>query len=166
MSRSFAFAVYEGEAYPGAITDEIAELIKASSPGRNKSFKLKIQSPEDISGEYYSAVVFDPDRPRQDLPAEFMSGQTRLIALITAKGLDYQVEIDSLRLKKEVASELTLYRFLFSVRNTGNAHCFVAGNMSLEKETTKGVYEPLGQTPNHTKPLKPGIPKPSRVRKD
>ena len=218
MSNSFAFAVYEGEVYPGAITDEIAELIKASSPGfslrepfkqqkitpggttylaiqmrntvrdtltliprkvewnlsplgqptlgndnsiqprsctpwvefaeskivlppgRSKSFRLKVNSPKEVSGEYYSAIVFDPDKPRPDLPAEFMTGRTQLIAVTTPKGLDYGIEVDSIRVKKESAPDLTLHRFLFRVRNTGNAHCFATGSMSLEREAAKGVY--------------------------
>jgi len=223
MSNSFAFAVYEGEVYPGAITDEIAELIKASSPGfslrepfkqqkispggtsylavqmrntvrdtitliprkvewnlnplgqptlgnedaiqprsctrwiefaeekillppgRTTSFRLKINSPKDVSGEYYSAIVFDPDRPRPDLPAEFMAGRTQLLAVTTPKGLDYAIEVDSIKVKKETAPELTLHRFLFRVRNTGNAHCFATGSMSMEKEVAKGVYKPAGK---------------------
>lgn len=222
MSNSFAFAVYEGEVYPGAITDEIAELIKASSPGfslrdpfkqqkispggttylavqmrntirdtltliprkvewnlnplgeptlgnedaiqprsctpwiefaeekillppgRTTSFRLKINSPKDVSGEYYSAIVFDPDTPRPDLPAEFMAQRTQLIAVRTPKGLNYEVEVDSIKVKKEAAPELTLHRFLFRVRNTGNAHCFATGSMSMEKEVAKGVYKPVG----------------------
>ena len=97
-------------------------------------------------GEYYSAVVFDPDRPRPDLPAEFMAGRTQLIALAAPKDLNYQMEIDTVTLKKERSEErnVTLYRFRFMVRNTGNAHCFVAGNMSLEREVAKGVYKPVG----------------------
>jgi len=226
MSNSFAFAVYEGEVYPGAITDEIAELIRASTPGfslrepfkqqkitpggttylavqmrntirdtltliprkvewnlnpfgqttlgnedeiqprsctpwiefaeqkillppgRTTSFRLKINSPKDVSGEYYSAIVFDPDRPRPDLPAEFMAGRTQLIAVRTPKGLNYQVEVDSIKVKKETAPDLTLHRFLFRVRNTGNAHCFATGSMSMEKEVAKGVYEPAGTAQN------------------
>ncbi len=224
MSNSFAFAVYQGEVFPGAITDEVAELIRASSagfslrepfkqrnitpggrtylaiqmkntvrdtltliprkmewnlnevgqptlgsgssvqprsctpwiefvedkillpPGRTRSFKITINSPEDVSGEYYSAIVFDPDRPRPDLPAEFMAARTQLIAVTTPKGLNYEIEVDSIKVKKENSKELTLYRFLFGVRNTGNAHCFVTGSMSLEKEVAKGIYKPVGKT--------------------
>jgi hypothetical protein len=223
MSNSFAFAVYEGEVYPGAITDAVAELIRASSPGfslrepfkqqkitpggrtylaiqmkntvrdtltliprkmewnldqigqptlgsdslvqprsctpwiefvedkillppgRTKSFKLTVHSPKGVSGEFYSAIVFDPDRPRPDLPAEFMAARTQLIAVRSPKGLNYEIEVDSIKVKKESSPELTLYRFLFGVRNTGNAHCFVTGSMSLEKEAAKGVYKRVGK---------------------
>lgn len=223
MSNSFAFAVYEGEVYPGAITDGVAELIRASSPGfslrepftqknitpggrtylaiqmkntvmdtltliprktewnlnemgqptlsndslvqsrsctpwiefvenkillppgRTKSFKLTINSPQDVSGEYYSAIVFDPDRPRPDLPAEFMASRTQLIAVTTPKGLNYEIEVDSIKVKKESSPDLTLYRFLLRIRNTGNAHCFITGSMSLEKEVAKGVYTRVGK---------------------
>jgi hypothetical protein len=223
MTNSFPFAVYQGEVYPGAVTNELAELIRAASPGfslrqpfiqrkltpggatylsvqmmntiadtltliprtmewnldergqptlgnddsiqprsctpwikfvedkillppgRNESFKLKIQSPKDVAGAYYSAIVFDPDRPRPDLPAEFMAPRTQLIALMTSGELDYQVEVDTIRVKKESSAELTLYRFLFTVRNMGNVHCFATGSMSLEKEAAKGVYTPVGR---------------------
>lgn len=222
MSNSFAFAVYEGEVYPGAITDEIAELIKASSPGfslrepfkqqkispggtsylavqmrntvrdtltlvprkvdwnlnplgqptlgtqaeiqprsctpwiefvedkvllppgRTASFRLKVNSPPDVSGEYYSAIVFDPDSSRPDLPAEFMAGRTQLLAVTTPRGVHDSIEVDSIKVKKETAPELTLQRFLFRVRNTGNAHCFATGSMSMEKEVAKGVYKAVG----------------------
>jgi len=222
MSNSFAFAVYEGEVYPGAITDEIAELIKASSPGfslrepfkqqkispggttylavqmrntvrdtltliprkvdwnlnplgqptlgtqaeiqprsctpwiefvedkvllppgRTASFRLKVNSPPDVSGEYYTAIVFDPDRPRPELPAEFMAQRTQLLAVTTPRGVHDSIEVDSIKVKKETAPELTLHRFLFRVRNTGNAHCFATGSMSTEKEVAKGVYKPVG----------------------
>ena len=33
ISKSFPFAIYEGDVYPGAITDKLSELIRASSPG-------------------------------------------------------------------------------------------------------------------------------------
>jgi len=222
MSNSFAFAVYEGEVYPGAISDEIAELIKASSPGfslrepfkqqkispggtsylavqmrntvrdtltliprkvdwnlnpfgqttlgnedeiqprsctpwieflqdeivlppgRATSFRLKVNSPPDASGEYYSAIVFDPDSSRPDLPAEFMAGRTQLLAVTTPRGVHDSIVVDSIKVKKETAPELTLQRFLFRIRNTGNAHCFATGSMSMEKEVAKGVYEPVG----------------------
>jgi len=221
-TNSLPFAVYEGEVYPGAITDEIAELIKASSPGfslrepfkqqkispggttylavqmsntirdtltliprkvewnlnrlgqptlgneaeiqprsctpwiefvedevllppgRSASFRLKVNSPPDVLGEYYSAIVFDTDRPRPELPAEFMAGRTQLLAVTTPRGVHDSIEVDSIKVKKETAPELTLHRFLFRVRNTGNAHCFATGSMSMEKEVAKGVYKPAG----------------------
>ncbi len=221
-TNSLPFAVYEGEVYPGAITDELAELIRSASPGfslketfiqkkitpggstyvpvqmvntvddtlvlyprklewtltpigqpmlgkddsiqprsctpwiefvekevvllpgRRGFFKLKVNSPENISGEYYSAIVFDLDPQQKDLPAEFMAARTQLIALQTPKDLDYQIEVDSIEVKKESAPELTLFRFLFKVRNTGNTHCFAAGSMSMERQVAPGVYKAVG----------------------
>lgn len=223
MANSFPFAVYEGEVYPGAVTDQLAELIRSTSPGfalkepflqkkitpggstylavqlintrddtltlyprkmewnlnpvgvptlgndpsiqprsctpwtefvdetiqvppgRNASFKLKLNSPPDIAGEYYSAVVFDPDKPRPDLPAEFMAARTQLLAVSSPKDLTYQAEVDSITMKKESNEDLTLYRFYFTVRNTGNAHCFATGSMSMEKMVAEGIYDQVGK---------------------
>ncbi|MBD3233001.1 MAG: hypothetical protein GF315_04690 [candidate division Zixibacteria bacterium] len=222
MTNSFAFAVYEGEVYPGAINDEIAKLIRASSPGfalrepfkekkvtpggttylpimlmntiddtitlvprklewnlnqvgqpklgvdeslqtrsctpwlefmneeivippgRRQSFKLKVSTPPDIAGEYYSAISFLDSDLKEDLPDEFMAARTQLIAISSPKDLEYKVEADSIRVKREVAPELTLHRFRFKVRNEGNVHCFVSGGMSFEKEVAVGVYKPYG----------------------
>jgi hypothetical protein len=223
MANSFAFAVYEGEVYPGALNDEIAELIRLSSPGfalrepftekkitpggttylpvmlintindtlklipkkmewnltpagqpvlgddnsvqkrsctswiepadsvlvlppgRRYPFKLKIDCPEDISGEYYSAVSFFEDKVRTDFPGEFLASRTQLIALSTPRDIEYGVEVDSIRIKREVDPRLTLHRFQFNVRNTGNAHCFASGAMSFEKEIAAGVFKPYGK---------------------
>lgn len=224
MSRSFPFAVYKGETYPGATTEELSGLIRASSPGfllkdpliqrtitpggssylvtqmtntvgetlmviprkmewnvnetgqpvlgndtklqprsctswiefeedeivllpgKRKSVKFKIHSPEDIAGAYYSAIVFDTDRSRPELPAEFMAPRTQLIAVTTAKELSYEVAIDTISVKKERAKDITLYRFFFTVRNTGNVHCFTKGSMSFEKGDARGVYKRVGET--------------------
>lgn len=113
-------------------------------PGRRASVKLKVNAPDNISGEFYTAVVFDEKQQQKDLPAEFMETRTQLIALQTQRGLEYQVKVDSIEIKKETAPDLTLYRFLFKVRNRGNTHCFVAGSMSMEKEVAPGVYKAVG----------------------
>lgn len=114
-------------------------------PGKSKSFKFKLNSPEDVNGAYYAAIVFDRDRFRPDLPAEFMSSRTQLIALTTPRDLHYKVKIDTIMVKKESSPELTLYRFLSQVSNTGNVHCYARGSLSLEKEVAKGIYKPVGQ---------------------
>ena len=77
-----------------------------------------------------------------------MQSRTQLLAVSTPKGLDYRIEVDSIEIKKESAPELTLFRFLFKIRNTGNAHCFAAGSMSMEKEAAPGVYKPVGKAEN------------------
>lgn len=115
-------------------------------PGKRRSLKLKIRSPRDISGEYYSAIVFDPEQDRRDLPAEFMAARTQLLAVTTPAGLDYGVEVDTVRVVRHSTPDLTLYRFMFRVENVGNVHCFASGSMGLEKEVVSGVYEPVGTT--------------------
>ncbi len=223
MSNSFPFAVYEGQVYPGAATEQLSELIRSSSPGfvlkepfmkktvapggstylavqimntrddtltlyprkmewnlndvgmptlggdrslqprsctswvepaenkmqippgRSGSFKVKLNAPANISGEYYAAIVFDPGQPRPDLPAEFMAPRTQLLALSSPRDLQYSLAVDSITMKKESNKELTLHRFYFTVHNTGNAHCFATGSLSMEVEAAPGVYKPVGK---------------------
>lgn len=223
MSKDFTFAVYKGEVYPGAMTEKLSDLVRASSPGfllrnpfmqrkftpggssymavqlkntindtlillprkmewdlnevgqptlgnentmqprsctewiesfedkiiilpgKSKSLKFKLNIPDDVKGAYYAAIVFDRDRFRPDLPAEFMSARTQLIALTTPRDLHYEIKIDTIIVKKESAPKLTLYRFLSQVSNTGNVHCYAKGSLSLEKEVAKEIYEPVGQ---------------------
>jgi hypothetical protein len=225
-TNSLPFAVYNGEVHPGAISDELAELIRASSPGftlrehfvqkqitpggstymavqmistvgdtlvlyprklewslnpmgqpvlskirsnqprtcsewieftdekfvlppgRRGTCKLKVTTPNDIGGEYYTAIAFDPEGSRKDLPAEFMASRTQLIALRTPQDLDYQVKVGKINVKVESSEEMTLYRFQFSIRNEGNIHCFASGNMSLEKEIAPETYRPVGTVKN------------------
>jgi hypothetical protein len=224
MTQSFPFAIYKGEVFPGAVTEELARLIRSSAPGftlkkpfiekkitpggstylpiqlvntgndtlrlfpqkmdwdldrrgqptlyagasdskrscrswiefvedelklppgRTASFKLKIRSPQDISGSYYAAIVFHPEISTASLPAEFMALRTQLIAVTTVQNCHYQVKLDTIRVKKAYVSDQTVHRFLFQVQNVGNVHCFAAGNMSLEREAAKGVYQQVGRT--------------------
>jgi hypothetical protein len=224
MSNSYPFAIYEGKVYPGAVTDQLSELIRASSPGfvlrepfaqktvtpggftylivqmvntrkdtlnlfprkmewkldaigqaslgsepelqprsctswiafpeetiqilpgGTGSYKMKITVPADISGEYYAAIVFDPDRPRPDTPSEFLETRTQLLALSSPKNLSYQIEVDSVTVKKESSEKLVLYRFYFTVRSTGNAHCYAYGNILFEKQVAEGIYGKVGKT--------------------
>jgi len=222
VTKSFPFAIYEGDVYPGALSDELKELLRVASPsfrlkkpfltrnvsaggssfmaiqmqsvvedtitlvprladwtlgesggavltdqdsvntrscrswldfteneflllpGRNKSFKLKINTPQEVVGEYYAAIVFDLDSARFDLPDEFMSGRSQLIVLSTTKGIETGINVDSIEIEVLRDPLLTLHRFHFKVHNIGNAHCFVQGRMSLEKEVSKGYYDPVG----------------------
>ena len=223
MSNSYPFAIYEGEVYPGAVTDQLAELIRASSagfvleepflqktvtpsgstylavqlrntrsdtltlfprkmewkldpvgipvlgvepgfqprscaswmefpdekmqilPGGSGSYKVKVSAPADISGEYYAAVIFDPDRPRPDTPSEFLEPRTQLLALSSPKNLNYQIAVDTVTMKKESTKDLTLFRFYFTVRNEGNMHCFAYGDLSFEKQVAEGIYDRFGK---------------------
>ena len=115
-------------------------------PGKRRSFRFKIRSPEDIAGEYYAAIVFDPEQGSRDLPAEFMAARTQLLAVTTPVGLDYEVEVDTVRVVRQSTPDLTLHRFLFGVENVGNVHCFAYGSMGLEREVVSGVYERVGTT--------------------
>ncbi len=224
VTKSFPFAIYEGDVYPGALTDELKDLLRMATPtfrlkrpfftrdvsaggssfmaiqmqnisedttlivprladwtltetgggllvtdpnevsprsckswleftedeftvppGRNKSFKMRVNVPQDAAGEYYAAIVFDLDSANLDLPEEFMNNRMQMIALATTKGIETSVEVDSIDIEVLRDPNLTVHRFHFKVHNTGNAHCYVQGNMSLEKEIAKELYEPVGK---------------------
>jgi hypothetical protein len=114
-------------------------------PGKSHSFKIKFNTPTNVAGAYYAAIVFDQDRFKPDLPAEFMSARTQLISLTTHRDLQYQIKLDPIEIKKESAPELTLHRFFVKINNTGNVHCYVKGSMSLEKQVAKGIYDKYGE---------------------
>ena len=61
---------------------------------------MRVNTPQDAEGEYYAAIVFDRDKFRPNLPVEFMSARTQLIALTTPRNLHYEVEIDTIIIKK------------------------------------------------------------------
>ena len=86
-------------------------------PGQSGSFKIKINPPADIKGEYYAAIVFDSDKPNPDLPAEFMAGRTQLIALTSAKGLEYKV--DKLFIATRYPTNILIW---FEFRHIGSYH--------------------------------------------
>jgi len=223
VTKSFPFAIYEGEVYPGALTDELKDLLRTATPtyrlkrpfftrdvsaggssfmaiqlqnivedtilivprladwtltesgggvltppdyvnprsckswleftedeftvppGRNKSFKMRVNVPEDAAGEYYAAIVFDIDSTDMNLPEEFMNSRMQMIALATTKGIETSIEVDTIDVEVLRDPSLTVHRFHFKIHNTGNAHCYVQGNMSLEKEISKELYDPVGK---------------------
>lgn len=223
MSKNFTFAVYNGKVYPGAMTEKLAELVSASSPGfllrdpfmqreftqggysyigihlkniindtlillprkmewnlnnqgipelsennsaqsrsctkwikllnekliippgKSKSLKLKLKSPIDVAGAYYTAIVFDKDKIQKNLPIEFLSNRTQLIALNTHRDLIYKVKIDTIIIKKEKMKKFNTYTFFPQITNIGNIHCYAKGKLSLEKEVAKNIYDPIGE---------------------
>jgi hypothetical protein len=52
--------------------------------------------------------------------------------------------VSDITIKTETSPDLTLYRFGFKVKNTGNIHCFATGNLGLEWEAAEGVYKSVG----------------------
>jgi hypothetical protein len=225
-SNCFPFAIYKGEVYPGAATEDLMKLLRATSPGfslkrffiqrtispggssfitiplvstsddtviltprkmdwsmgtsgqltlgnspdfqprscspwiefledtiivvpkKNTALRLRAAIPKGIEGEYYSAIVFDHEEARSDLPVEFMLPRTQLLSLVTNKNAVSQIELDSVSVSKETTKDFTLHRFVFTVSNTGNIHCFVTGTLSLEEEASKGIYKPAGNPQN------------------
>ncbi len=223
VTKSFPFAIVEGDVYPGALSDDLKELLRTATPafrlkqpfltrevtpggssfmavqlqsvvedtalliphvtnwklseaggailtdeddpdlrsckswfeftedrfilapGRNKSFKMRINVPEDVAGEYYAAIVFYRDSTKLDLPDEFLGSRTQLIALATTQGTVSAIEVDSIETQVLRDPSMTLHRFMFTVRNVGNMHCYAHGNLSLEKEVSKGLYDPVGK---------------------
>jgi len=113
-------------------------------PSKSASFRLEVNTPDEIAGEYYSAMVFDSDRPRPELPKEFLSGRTQLIALTSPKDLEEKIAIDSVIFNREDAGTIPAYRFNVRVNNLGNTHCYTLGNLSIEHEVAAGVYEVVG----------------------
>lgn len=223
VTNSFPFAIYEGEVYPGALTEQLQELIRASSPGfilkdpftsrkvtpggstylavdlrntindtvrlvprlidwcldengkpilgegkgiqprscgswlefdeepitllpgRGKSFKIGVSSPSDMVGEFYAAIVFDPERKRPDLPEEFLSARTQLIAVSNPKDAEYKIKIDSATIKPVEIDDLNYHELRIRVHNLGNMHCTVTGNMNLSKEVAPDIYDSYGK---------------------
>ena len=115
------------------------------TPGKSSSAKFKINIPPGISGEYYAAVVLDPDGPRPDLPKDFLVGRTQLIALSSVKGTTESVSIDSIKYIKQKRDNIALHSFFVTVRNSGNAHCFAKGLLSFEKAVGSDLYKTTGR---------------------
>lgn len=223
MSKDFPFAVYQGKAYPGALSDDLEELIRASSPGflirhpflqksitpggktyiaiqirntskdtlhlypkkmewnldshsqpvlssdkkiqkrscidwitlsdqkveihpgKSKAIKLKIISPEKIDGAFYGAIIFDQENIPKNLPTEFLASRTQLLALSTKQDLKYNINVDTVLVRKESNQSVTLHIFEFVARNTGNIHSYTNGNIILEKELAPGVFDRVDQ---------------------
>jgi hypothetical protein len=139
-------------------------------PRRGRSLKMMVQAPEEFEGEYYACLVFDRMDTKPTLAPELLQGRTQLISLASPKGVQYGVEMDTLRIREEeTEADLTVHSFSFRARNTGNAFCQVEGGLQIEKEVATGVWEPVGsptefggeQTtmlPNGERPFKVFVP--------
>ncbi|MFZ5519088.1 MAG: hypothetical protein ACOY90_20820 [Candidatus Zhuqueibacterota bacterium] len=223
MSKNFPFAVYQGKAYPGALSDDLEKLIRASSPGflirhpflqksitpggktyiaiqiqntskdtlylhprkmewnldsysqpilssdkkiqkrscvdwitlsdqnveiypgKSQALKLNIISPEKIDGAFYGAIIFDQENIPKNLPTEFLASRTQLLALSTKQDLKYDIEVDTILVRKESNQSAALHIFEFTARNMGNIHSYASGNIILEKELAPGVFDRVDQ---------------------
>jgi len=113
---------------------------------RGKSMmKLEIAAPQEISGEYYSALVFNLNRNAKDLPEEFTALRTQLLAVKSAADLIYDVEIDSILVESATKAGVTANRLIIIIKNNGNVHCFASGYIDFEKEVAKNVFKAEGQ---------------------
>jgi hypothetical protein len=117
-------------------------------PGRGATLRIKALPPADAAGEYYAAVVFDPDQFRPESPAEFMVNRAQLVALRTARGQRQAARIDSVSVRRQLIEAVSLTSFTITVVNTGNTHCYVMGNLGLEREVSPEVYKSVDQSPS------------------
>ncbi len=113
-------------------------------PQKSKIAKLKLEVPNNIAGEYYSAIVLRNESINTDIPDEFLPNSTQLLALTTNRNLISDIQIDSVVIKNIKREKISLLKFAFKTKNVGNIHCFISGKMSFEKEVTKGIYKQHG----------------------
>lgn len=114
-------------------------------PKRNSMFRYFVTLPESARGEYYSAIVFDRDSLRSNLPSEFYSQRAQLLVMSSRKGLTYSMEIDTFTVKKITHEEASIHSFGFVLTNNGSAHCYIQGSFSLSREVAHERFKPIGK---------------------
>jgi len=109
-------------------------------PGRKKSTRIKIKSPETLNGEYYSAVRFDKIGSKENIPLEFQMPRTLLVA-VSAKGtLKPSAELVSFIHKR---SHRRGAIFEIKLENTGNVHCYLKGSIEILNSQGEKVGESI-----------------------
>jgi len=109
-------------------------------PKRSSTVKVTVTAPSEISGEYYSAVVFETSESGKSLPTEFELPRTLLMTVSSAQGLEYRAEIKSFDCKP-VSPLLRI--FVVNALNTGNTHCFASGKIEIYDLKYNMVMEPI-----------------------
>lgn len=109
-------------------------------PGRKKSVKVKFQPPDDIEGEYYSAILFQPVGFKEDLPVEFEVNRTVFTAVYSRKSSKSSATIASFA---EVKADKDGCSFEVALENTGNVHCYANGQIEIMDDENAPVCDPI-----------------------
>jgi len=107
-------------------------------PGGKKAAKVLVQGPEEIDGEYFAAVLFDPVGTKKELPSEFQMTRALFVAASDKRSVKPSAQI-SFAVKpgrKGCSYEIVL-------NNTGNVHCFASGRVNLLDDKGDRVTDPI-----------------------
>jgi hypothetical protein len=107
-------------------------------PGQKKVAKLVLEGPKQIDGEYYAAVLFDPEGTKSGLPSEFQIPRALFVAASDKRSVKPSAEISFAvnPARKGCSYEIVL-------NNTGNVHCFATGRVNLLDDKGDRVTDPI-----------------------
>jgi len=107
-------------------------------PGQKKVAKLLVEGPEEIDGEYYAAVLFDPEGTRTELPSEFQTNRALFLAASDKRSVKASAELSFAVNpgRKGCSYDIVL-------NNTGNVHCFGTGEVRLLDNKGERVTDPI-----------------------
>jgi hypothetical protein len=109
-------------------------------PKRSSSVKVTVMAPQELYGEYYSAVVFETPESSEPLPTEFELPRALLMTVSASQGLEYRAEIESFY--HEPVSPL-MRIFVVNAINTGNTHCYASGKIEIYDLKFNMMMEPI-----------------------
>jgi hypothetical protein len=109
-------------------------------PKRSGAVKVTLTVPPEIEGEYYGGVVFETQKPRQNLPTELELARTLLLMASSAKDLEHKAEIASF---VYYPISPMMRTFVVTMANNGNVHCFASGKVEIYDKEWKPAMEPV-----------------------
>jgi hypothetical protein len=109
-------------------------------PRRSATAKIVVQAPEELDGEYFAGVVFNPPGTRDDLPTELRMARTVLLTATSMQNAKYEAVIESIQ--TEPVSDL-MRVFIVNVGNTGNVHCFADGRLEIYDRSLNLAMDPV-----------------------
>jgi hypothetical protein len=109
-------------------------------PQRSATAKIVVQAPDELDGEYFAGVVFEPPDTRDDLPTELKMARTVLLTATSTQNAKYEAVIESIQ--SEPVSDL-MRMFIINVGNLGNVHCFADGRLEIYDRSLKLAMDPV-----------------------
>jgi hypothetical protein len=99
------------------------------APKGSTSLKITMTMPETIAGEYYTAVLLKSQNDNSDLPTSFLLPNSIFISAASSRNVKKSCEIVHY---KNTEQGIGGCLFELAVKNTGNVHCYISGQLSLE----------------------------------
>lgn len=109
-------------------------------PGRKKNVKVFVRAPAEVDGEYYAAVIFDPEGTKKHLPSEFQINRALFITASDKRSVKSSGTIKSI-ITRQASRKGCVFEIEFE--NISNVHCYASGSLNLLNQKGERMSDPI-----------------------